>query len=106
MKPDTSKAKNRSKARKPRSLSVAGGSALSLFDGLPDRVRAHRIPGGILFAWTRKGVGFGELTMRVTRGKLVVDTECMGPDFCSGVVRQAISEALPNPKFSDGKAVR
>jgi 4-hydroxy-3-methylbut-2-enyl diphosphate reductase IspH len=33
------------------------------------------------------------LTLRVTRGKLEVDTECMNAGFCAGVVKQAIAEA-------------
>lgn len=70
--------------------------APSFFDNLPDRVYPRRIPGGIIFGWVRNGVGFGQLTLRVTRGKLEVDAECMGPDFCAEVIKQAISEALPN----------
>ena len=36
------------------------------------------------------------LTLRVTRGKLEVDGECMNSDFCAAVVKQAIDEASPN----------
>lgn len=76
------------------------GSAPSFFDKLPDRVYPRRIPGGIVFGWVRNGVGFGQLTLRVTRGRLEVDAECMGPDFCAEVIKQAISEALPNSEIS------
>jgi hypothetical protein len=63
------------------------------FDSFPNRVSCQRINGGIIFHWCRKGVGHGMLTLRVTRGKLEVDTECMNAGFCAGVVKQAIAEA-------------
>lgn len=64
------------------------------FDGIPNSVVCQRIPGGMIFHWSRPKVGYGMLTMRVTRNKLEVDTECMGSEFCADVVRQAIEEAL------------
>lgn len=64
------------------------------FNKAPNTVRPRRIPGGIIFYWTRKGVGFGTLTMRVTHGKLQADTEFMGATFCANVVKQAIEEAM------------
>lgn len=59
-----------------------------------DKVRAiagHR-PGCIIFQWSRSGVGFGELTLAVRDGKLHVDTESMGDEFCLDVLAQALRE--------------
>ena len=66
---------------------------LAIFDGFPNTVSCRRTRGGIIFYWSRKGVGHGMLTLRVTRGKLDVDDECMNSDFCASVVKQAIDEA-------------
>ena len=67
---------------------------LELFDHIKDRVTPIGIPNGILFRWSSKGIGWGELTLQVVRGKLVVDSECCGLDFCAGIVKQAIEQAL------------
>jgi hypothetical protein len=89
------KSPTKKKAR-PSALSARTGSTIPLFDGLKNKVYPQRTQGGIVFSWSRKGIGFGQLTLTVNRGKLIVDAECMGPDFCADVVKQAIVEALSN----------
>lgn len=69
--------------------------AMPLFSKLPNTVSVQRTHGGLVFWWSRKGVGFGSLTLVVRRGKLIVDSECMSAAFCAAVVRQAIKEAGP-----------
>ena len=91
------KKKHSSKNGNAEALSVASGSGLpAFFDRFPNAVSCQRIRGGIIFHWSRKGIGHGILTLRVTRGKLEVDGECMNSDFCAAVVKQAIDEASPN----------
>jgi len=46
------------------------------------------------------------LTLRVNRGKLEVDDECMNSDFCAAVVKQAIDEASPNTQGSAAREAR
>jgi hypothetical protein len=46
----------------------------------------------LIVQWNRDGVGFGELTFYVKDGKLHVDTESMGIDFCLDVMRQVFEE--------------
>lgn len=72
------------------------GTIPAFFDRFPNAVSCQRIRGGIIFHWSRKGIGHGMLTLRVNRGKLEVDGECMNSDFCAAVVKQAIDEASPN----------
>lgn len=64
-----------------------------IFNEITDGVMVERIKGGIVFNWTRKYVGFGQLTMTVKHGKLTVDAEGMDDEFCAQVVKQAIREA-------------
>lgn len=66
--------------------------SIPLFDRLSDRVTVCPIRDGLEFHWTRKGVGFGILTLAFRRGRFSVDSECMGPELCAGVVKQAIEE--------------
>lgn len=98
--------KARTKKDGRRALAVRTGSAsggIPLFSGLSDTVTPRRVRGGIIFWWTRKDVGIGSLTLTVNRGKLVVDAECMGPDFCASIVKQAVVEATqPNTPVSHG----
>lgn len=90
------KNKHRSRKGNAEALSVSSGSGLpAFFDRLPNAVSCQRIRGGIIFHWSRKGIGHGMLTLRVNRGKLEVDDECMNSDFCAAVVKQAIEEASP-----------
>ena len=91
------KNKHRSRKGNAEALSVSSGSGLpAFFYRFPNAVSCQRIRGGIIFHWSRKGIGHGMLTLRVTRGKLEVDDECMNSDFCAAVVKQAIDEASPN----------
>ena len=91
------KKKHSSKNGNDSALPVASGSGLpAFFDRFPNAVSCQRIRGGIIFHWSRNGIGHGMLTLRVTRGKLEVDGECMNSDFCAAVVKQAIDEASPN----------
>ena len=76
------------------------GAIEAFLDGFPNAVSCQRILGGITFHWSRKGIGRGILTLRVTRGRLEVDDECMNSDVCAAVVKQAIDEASWNTKVS------
>ena len=91
---DTNKPKDATEA-----LDAGAGSGIpAFFDRFPNAVSCQRIRGGIIFHWSRKGIGHGMLTLRVNRGKLEVDGECMNSDFCAAIVKQAIDEASPNVK--------
>ena len=88
------KNKHRSRDGNAEALPVASGPSIpAFFDRFPNAVSCQRILGGIIFHWSRKGIGHGMLTLRVTRGKLEVDDEGMNSDFCATVVKQAIDEA-------------
>lgn len=90
------KKKHSSRKGNAEALSFASGPSIpAFFDRFPNAVSCQRIRGGIIFHWSRKGIGHGMLTLRVTRGKLEVDGECMNSDFCAAVVKQAIDEASP-----------
>ncbi len=81
-------------SRTDKGVGSTGGSGLpAFFDRFPNAVSCQRIRGGIIFHWSRKGIGHGMLTLRVNRGKLEVDDERMNSDFCAAVVKQAIDEA-------------
>ncbi len=96
------KKKHSSRNGNAEALSFASGPSIpAFFDRFPNAVSCQRIRGGIIFHWSRKGIGHGMLTLRVVRGKLEVDDECMNSDFCAAVVKQAIDEASPNAKISN-----
>ena len=63
-----------------------------MFDDLKDTVKVAMTPDGLRFYWTRKGIGFGGITLNENRERLVVDDECMSDDFCLDVIRQALKE--------------
>lgn len=64
------------------------------FGELPNSVTVRGFNGGLRFNWSRKGCGWGQLTMRADKnGKLVIDAETMGDEFVIGVLKQAIAEA-------------
>ena len=93
------KKKHSSRKGNDEALSFASGPSIpAFFDRFPNAVSCQRIRGGIIFHWSRKGIGHGILTLRVTRGKLEVDGECMNSDFCAAVVKQAIDEASPETR--------
>lgn len=48
--------------------------------------------GGILFQWSRPGIGFGEIFIGVKDGALRTDVERMGDEFVLDVIRQALAE--------------
>lgn len=60
-----------------------------LFKNCPNTVSVGPATDGIVFRWSRKGIGFGELTLRASNGKLYVDSEGMTDEFCLGVIKQA-----------------
>lgn len=99
------KKKHSSRKGNAEALSFASGPSIpAFFDRFPNAVSCQRIRGGIIFHWSRKGIGHGMLTLRVTRGKLEVDGECMNSDFCAAVVKQAIEEASPNDQDQQRRA--
>jgi hypothetical protein len=48
--------------------------------------------GGLYVQWSRRGIGFGTLTLHAENGKLMADTECMSDEFILGVLAQALRE--------------
>jgi hypothetical protein len=48
--------------------------------------------GGLLFQWSRPGVGFGEIFIAAKDGSLRTDVEGMGDEFVLDVIRQALAE--------------
>ena len=67
---------------------------IPLFGNLRDHVAVSPIQDGLVFEWSRNAIGFGQLTLTCKDGKLIVDNECMSPEFCADVVKQAIEESL------------
>ena len=55
-------------------------------------VAVQPLKNGILFEWSRPGIGFGGLTLVVRDGKLRTDREGMSVQFCLDVLRQALDE--------------
>lgn len=51
--------------------------------------------GGFKICWSEEGVGFGELTLRKVDDKFVLDSECMGDDFCKKVFSAFVDKYLP-----------
>lgn len=41
--------------------------------------------GGFIIAWETVSAGFGELTVSRSKGKVVLDSERMGKEFCKAV---------------------
>jgi hypothetical protein len=62
----------------------------------PNAVIVHACPDGLVFAWSRPGVGFGELTLVARDARLVVDTEAMSDEFALTVILQAVQEGRVN----------
>jgi len=78
---------------------------IPLFDRLRNTVEVVPEKNGLRFWWSRKGVGFGCLTISLDKDeKFVVDTECMSPEFCGEIVAQAITEALARQKSEESTA--
>jgi hypothetical protein len=52
---------------------------------------------GLLIQWSELGVGFGEITIAVSRltGKCTIDTEEMGPEFCSRIFHELAKRFAP-----------
>lgn len=58
---------------------------------------------GIAFWWSRKDVGFGSVTLFFDKDdQLLVDNECMSPEFCGEIITQAITEALARQRSEEG----
>lgn len=69
-----------------------------IFDDFPNKVVVSAIPNGLVFSWSRTGVGFGQLSLCVKDGKLVVDDECMSEKFNLGIIEQAFQERMTFPE--------
>lgn len=65
---------------------------MKLFDSLENSVYPVRSQKGIRFEWSITGVGFGLLSLSVTRSKAEIDTECMATDTCVSIMMKAIGE--------------
>ena len=76
----------------------------NIFSKLRNLVSVQAIPNGLIFHWSRKDIGFGQLTLAVTHeGKLAVDDECMDDKFSLSIIKQAFNEkakpyGAPRPK--------
>jgi hypothetical protein len=46
--------------------------------------------GGFMIRWSCRGVGFGELAIEMKDGKIKVDDEYMGKEFCLAVLRKLL----------------
>ena len=66
-----------------------------LFNDLENSVVVEsRVSGGIVLNWSRKGIGFGQLTLTARAGKLVADVEAMSDEFCLDIFKQALKERI------------
>lgn len=73
----------------------ASGPALTIFDGLPDPMRAATVAFnngrycGFEIHWAKKGIGWGGITLCMDKetGEWHIDMECMGPEFVAEVFR-------------------
>lgn len=74
--------------------------SIALFEACPDSVavQAGYRGKGLIFNWSRKGIGFGQLRIFMKDGQFYVDNECMSPEFCADVIKQAIQESLDKEK--------
>lgn len=50
----------------------------------------------VCIAWETRGAGFGTLTFYREGGRLKVDTEAMGREFCQEVLTKLLDQALAN----------
>ena len=74
-----------------------GERTIACFDGLADTQSAAHIstPNVWLINWTRRGFGFGQITIHVNAdGTLTVDDETMGEDFVKEVLGALVAEAF------------
>jgi hypothetical protein len=73
---------------------------IAIFNGLRNQQAARWFDNeracGVVVAWMRQGVGFGEITIALDKstGAWHCDTETMGPDFCADVFA-ALRDAAP-----------
>jgi hypothetical protein len=66
-----------------------------MFDKLPNKVYVSAIPRGLLFSWSRKGIGIGQLCIQANKkGKLEIDDECMNDEFALSIIKQAFKEKI------------
>ena len=73
--------------------------SIPLFSQLENTVQTTPNGNGIAFWWSRKDVGFGSVTLSFDKGgQLLVDNECMSPEFCGEIIAQAITEAMARQK--------
>ena len=72
---------------------------------LKDDVGVQPTTNGLIFWWSRKDVGFGSVTLSFDKdGQLLVDNECMSPEFCGEIITQAITEAMARQKSEEGRS--
>ena len=77
---------------------------IPLFSQLENTVTTEPAKNGITFWWSRKGVGFGSVTLSFDKdGQLLVDNECMSPEFCGEIIIQAITEALARQRNEENQ---
>lgn len=77
----------------PEEFSYKLNKSVSICD-MPNAVTTTAINDGLMFTWSRKNFGFGNIIMTVKDGNLHVDTECMDAHFCAVVIEEAIEEAM------------
>lgn len=66
----------------------------NFFNSLPRNVFMEPSESGVVFNWSRPGVGFGKITLWNEDGVLHIDTEEMDNEFCLDVLKQVLEEAV------------
>lgn len=56
---------------------------------------------GFSISWEKDGIGFGELTFRLTKNGFVLDSECMGEEFCNEVFAAFVKQYLPKEHLEE-----
>lgn len=67
---------------------------IDLFASCEDYVDVENHPNGIVFNWSKKGVGFGQLGLYVKDNELIIDNEGMDTEFCLKIIEQSIREKI------------
>ena len=61
---------------------------------LPKNIKVYLENNGLVIYWALKGFGFGTLSLGLHKDKLILDTECMSPDFVAALLFAARDKIL------------